>query len=63
MSESLQHVVGILRRSGLTQLADEAQRTLSDPIDRQELEQFAVTHGLSPESLTERMGGSPLPIS
>ena len=59
MSESLQHVVGILRRTGLPQLADEAQRTLPDPVDRKELEHFAATHGLSVESLTERMGGSP----
>ncbi len=59
MSESLQHVVGVLRRSGLSQLADEAQRTLPDPVDREELEHFGAIHGLSPESLTERMGGSP----
>ena len=59
MSESLQHVVDLLRRSGLPELADEAQRTLPDPVDRKELEHFGATHGLSPESLTERMGGSP----
>ncbi len=59
MSESLHHVVGVLRRTGLAQLADEAERTLPDPVGREELERFAVTHGLSPESLTERMGGSP----
>jgi hypothetical protein len=59
MSESLQHVVGILRRAGLTQLAEEAQRTLPDPVDRKELEHFGAVHGLSPDVLTERMGGSP----
>ncbi len=59
MSESLQHVVGVLRRTGLPQLAEEAKRTLSDPVDRKDLERFAATHGLTPESLTERMGGSP----
>jgi hypothetical protein len=59
MSESLQHVVGVLRRAGLSQLADEAQRTLPDPVDTQELEHFAAEHGVSREMLNERMGGSP----
>jgi hypothetical protein len=59
MSESLQHVVGILRRAGLTQLAEEAQRTLPDPVDRKELEHFGAVHGLSPDVLSDRMGGSP----
>jgi hypothetical protein len=59
MSESLQHVVGVLRRAGLIQLADEAQRTLPDPVDMQELEHFAAEHGVSREMLNERMGGSP----
>jgi hypothetical protein len=59
MSESLQYVVGVLRRAGLPQLADEALRTLPDPVDNKELEQFAAEHGVSRETLTERMGGSP----
>ena len=59
MSESLEHVVTVLKRTGLTQLAEEAQRTLSDPVEREDLERFAAVHGLSPESMTDRMGGSP----
>jgi hypothetical protein len=59
MSESLQHVVGVLRRAGLSQLADEAQRTLPDPVDAKELEHFAAEHGVSRDMLNERMGGSP----
>jgi hypothetical protein len=59
MSESLQHVVDMLRRTGLPDVAEEARRTLPDPVDRPELERFAVAHGLSTESLAERMGGSP----
>ena len=59
MSESLQHVVGILRRAGLTQLAEEAQRTLPDPVSTKALEHFGAAHGVSLEMLTERMGGSP----
>ena len=59
MSESLQHVVSVLRRAGLAQLAEEAQRTLPDPVDRKELEHFGAVHGLSLDVLAERMGGSP----
>jgi hypothetical protein len=59
MSESLKYVVDLLRRSGLPDVAEEASKTLPDPVGRSELERFAVAHGLSPESLAERMGGSP----
>ena len=59
MSESLEHVVTVLKRTGLTQLAEEAQRTLPDPVDRKDLERFAAIHGLSPEYMTDRMAGSP----
>jgi hypothetical protein len=59
MSESLKYVVDLLRRSGLPDVAEEARQTLPDPVDHSELERFAVAHGLSPESLAERMGGSP----
>jgi hypothetical protein len=59
MSESLKYVVDLLRRSGLPDVAEEAWQTLPDPVDHYELERFAAAHGLSPESLAERMGGSP----
>jgi hypothetical protein len=59
VSESLQHVVEVLRRTGLTEAAEEAQRTLSDPPDQAELDRFAVAHGLSAEMLADRLGGSP----
>jgi hypothetical protein len=59
VSETLEHVVSMLRSTGLTQIADEARQTLSDPVDRKELERFAADHGLSPEILKDRMGGSP----
>ena len=59
MSQSLQHVVEVLRRTGLTEEAEEAERTLSDPPDQAELDRFAAAHGLSAEVLAERLGGSP----
>lgn len=59
MSISLEDVVRVLRRTGLPELAEEAKGELSDPVDRAELEQFALAHGLSAEMLAERLGGSP----
>ena len=59
MSESLQHVVSVLRRAGLADAAEDASRTLPDPVGRAELERFGLAHGLSPEALAERLGGSP----
>ena len=45
MSQSLQHVVEVLRRTGLNEVAEEAERTLSDPPDQAELDRFAAaTH-------------------
>jgi hypothetical protein len=55
----VQHVVEVLRRAGLTQVAEEAQRALSDPVDQRELDRFASSHGLSAESLMEQLGSSP----
>jgi hypothetical protein len=43
----------------LSEAAEEAQRTLSDPPDQAELDRFAVAHGLSEELLADRFGGSP----
>jgi hypothetical protein len=59
MSTSRQYIVKILRRTGLKDVAEEARRTLPDPVEDQELDKFAAEHGLSRESLMERMGGSP----
>jgi hypothetical protein len=59
MSDSLQRVIYVLRRAGLTEIAAEAQRTLSDPVDPAELDRFCAAHALSKQSLMDRLGGSP----
>jgi hypothetical protein len=59
MSDSLERVISILRRTGLPDVAQEAKKVLSDPVDKAELDQFALAHGLSAESLADRLGGSP----
>jgi hypothetical protein len=58
MSYSRQWVADTLRRLGFTQAADDALRDLPEEIDRQQLREFG-DHGISSDTLTERMGGSP----
>jgi hypothetical protein len=59
VSESRQHIVEVLRRTGLTEVAAEALRTLPDPVERTELDRFCRAHGLSAQSLMDRLGAGP----
>ena len=54
-----QHVVDVLRKAGLPQMADEALRDLPDPVDSEQVAVWAVPYGVSMDELTSRMGGSP----
>jgi hypothetical protein len=54
-----QHVVDILRRAGLPGMADEAQRDLPDPVDREQVAAWAVPYGINMGELISRMGGGP----
>ena len=54
-----QHVVDVLRKAGLPQMADEALRDLPDPVDSVQVAAWAVPYGVSMDELTSRMGGSP----
>jgi hypothetical protein len=56
---SRQEVVAILRRAGLPELADEASRSLPDPVDLDRVAQFAAGYGITRDWLISRMGGSP----
>jgi hypothetical protein len=56
---SRQHVVDILRHAGWPDLADEAARTLPDPVDAAHLEAWGIQHGISYDILQSRFGGSP----
>lgn len=56
---SRQHVVDVLRHAGWPHLADEASRTLPDPVDVTDLETWAIQHGVSYDVLQSRFGGSP----
>ena len=56
---SRQHVVDLLRHAGWTELADQASRTLPDPVGGAQLEAWAAQHGVSYDDLKSRFGGSP----
>ena len=54
-----QQVIQMLRRAGLEAVAEAAQKALPDPVDSKALEHFFASYGLSKQSLSARMGGSP----
>jgi len=56
---SRQHVVDLLRRTGMADAADEAERVLPDPVDLEYLTQWGAKHGVSRDDLISQMGGSP----
>jgi len=59
MEYSRQHVVDLLRRAGWSDLADEASRTLPDPVDIDRLVALGMQHGVSKDDLISQFGGSP----
>jgi hypothetical protein len=54
-----QHVVDVLRKARLPDMADRALRDLPDPVDREQVEAWAVPYGINMDELINRMGGSP----
>jgi hypothetical protein len=54
-----QHVVDVLRKAGLPEVADEARRDLPDPVDSEQVTAWAVPYGINMGDLISRMGGSP----
>ena len=59
MQVARQHVVEILRISKLPGLAEEARRTLPDPVEYDYAERFLAQFGITKDELVSRMGGSP----
>jgi hypothetical protein len=53
---SRQLVVDVLRHAGWPELADEASRTLPDPVNVTRLEGWAMEHGISFEDVKSRFG-------
>jgi hypothetical protein len=58
-SVSREWAVDFMRSMGYQDVADEAERTLPDPVDMDELVKFGESHGLNRGELVDRMGGSP----
>jgi hypothetical protein len=56
---SRQQVVDVLRHAGWPDLAEEASRTLPDPVEVNHLEAWAIQHGVSYDIVQSRFGGSP----
>ena len=59
MGYSRKWLVDTLRRLGYQQAADDALRVLPDQIDLEQLREFGDRHGISRDTLIDRMGGSP----
>lgn len=59
MQVTRQHVVDILRTARLPELADEAHRTLPDPVEYNHAARFLFQNGFTKGELISRMGGSP----
>jgi hypothetical protein len=59
MALDRQRMIELLRRLGYAQAADEAERTLPDPVSLEQLQEFAARYDVSHDELINRMGGSP----
>jgi hypothetical protein len=59
MEVTRQHVVDVLRTAGLTEAADEADRSLPEQLDLERAEEFLLRYGITRDALISRMGGSP----
>ena len=59
MALARQQFATMLRQAGLEDAAANALATLPDSVHARDVEQFCAAHGLSVESLVDRMGGSP----
>ncbi len=59
MQLTRQHMVDVLRRAGLPELAEAARRELPDPVDSEKAAAWAAPYGVNMDDLISRMGGSP----
>jgi hypothetical protein len=54
-----EHIVELLRKEGLPEVADEAVRSLPEHVDVQRAAQFLMRYGITKDALISRIGGSP----
>ena len=53
------HVIEILRKAGLPDMAEDALHALPDPVDSEQAAEWAIPYGINMDELVDRMGGSP----
>jgi hypothetical protein len=56
---SREHVVHILRRAGLREVADEAEKELPVSLDLEEAMNWCLQHGVTHDEVISQLGGSP----
>lgn len=49
----------MLLRAGLAEVAEEADRTLPDPVELERAAEFGMRYGITRDELISRIGGSP----
>jgi hypothetical protein len=59
MMMSKHEVVRVLRNAGLPEAAEEAERTLPDELEYEQVAKFSARYGITRDELISRMGGSP----
>jgi hypothetical protein len=59
MQLTRQQVVKVLRRAGYPAEAEEASRSLPDPVTWDRLAQWGLRHGITKDQLISQLGGSP----
>jgi hypothetical protein len=54
-----QEIIAVLRRAGLSEVAEDADRSLPDPVELEQAAEFCMPYGVTKDELISRMGGSP----
>jgi hypothetical protein len=58
-ADAKQEIVRVLLRAGLAEVAEEADRTLPDPVELERAAEFGMRYGITRDELISRIGGSP----
>ena len=52
-------IVRMLRKAGLAEAAEDAERSLPDEVELERAQEFGARYGITRDVLISRMGGSP----
>ncbi len=52
-------IVRMLRKAGLSEAAEDAERSLPDEVELERAQEFGARYGITRDELISRMGGSP----